>query len=240
MIIFQCPECLRCFTSEGFVSHPLRAFVPALQACGAADCGGVQAAWREAQRAKEAANALRLKQWRDKRARGSKGEVRDARPSCDRGGVWSPVKENEDDLRRVDAPAVADLGTCALSHAAEQARFVANGDGVSDCERMLEILFGDPDKGGFRVDDETRTSRGPWVSSHDLKYKHRIETPNSRASQLRGSGTLEAHPIVQRWRLDIDCRRNPARYSVCFCEHSERLAAENQRNLLQPLTKQGI
>lgn len=194
--IYQCPDCLRLYADGIWKPFPFRAFVPESRACGANDCAAMAADLQQAERDRMAR--------RRRQARPIPPPKRECR---------QPWKENDEDTRRPQG----------FSHAQEQSRFVAEGDGTSDCEKMLELLFGPPDT-GFRPDDPTRTSRGPWISSHDLKYTHGIETPNSRASQLRGSATLDSHPLVKQFDLDIDCRRNPAEYSVCFKEHSGRRA----------------
>jgi hypothetical protein len=121
-------------------------------------------------------------------------------------------------------PAVAN----GLSHKERQREWVGQGKGDGDNERMMELLCQ-----GFDLFDATRSARGKWISKQDFIFEHKILTPNSRASELRGSETHPGHPLVNEYRLEIDqCSdeeitgQSGSCYSVCFVEHSLRLARE--------------
>ncbi len=207
--ILQCGKCLRQHDGAGV----LRRFVPGvpeLVDCGRDDCAAVA----EQNRLDDAGRQQRRVQRRQARRDVSRHPSRDTRhaihPAC--------PPERPLPRRSVMGP--------DLPHAEQQRQFVASGAGNSDCEKMLGLLWE-----GFRADDPDRQARGPWITSHDLKFQHHIETPNSRASQLRGADSYPAHPLVRKHRLDVDCAVVAGKwsYSICFVEHSERLARERAK-----------
>jgi len=144
------------------------------------------------------------------------------------------LAESEDDFNETDGAALA--RSTQLNHSEQQAAFVAEGRGEDDGERMLELLFAPSAAGlgdGFDVSDPARVSRGRWVRADDLIHVHRINTPHSRASELRGgTKTHRGHPLVLQFNLEIDQMMigGFSCYSVCFKEHSERLKREKLRH----------
>jgi len=203
-LIQQCARCGRQHDGSGQVRRFV-ACVPQMADCGLPDCADVVERNRQ-----EDAGRQERRQARCGKPRHSSLVTRhQGHPACPE----PPLPR-----RSVTGP--------DLNHKDQQRQFVSSGAGSSDCEKMLELLWV-----GFQAYDPARQSRGEWISSHDLKFVHHIETPNSRASQLRGAESYEPHPLVSKHRLDIDCAVVDGKwsYSVCFIERSERLARERKK-----------
>jgi len=232
--IIQCDKCRRYVAGDSVFNFlaPSSAEYEAFKAaeypqgdCGRADCAD------HVQRNKSAEVAKTAKRVEWRRTHGSRGPKRGASRAPAR-----PVRSFTGPVRSSCPADTEPLEPAGLSHQDEQRRFAAAGDGDNDCERMIEILFagGDPrvakDTDFFRPEDPERRSIGKWVSRQDLVHLHGIETPNSRASQLRGCKSYDPHPLVRRFRLDIDTDKVDGEWSyrVCFIEHSERLNREQK------------
>jgi hypothetical protein len=234
LTIIQCEKCRRYVAGDSVFNFlaPSSAEYEAFKAaeypqgdCGRRDCE------EQVQRNKsaEAARTAKRVEWR--RTHGSRGPRRGSQASA------RPVRSFSGAVRSSCPPDTEPMQPSGLSHQEEQRRFMAAGDGDNDCEQMIEILFagGDPrraqDADFFRPEDPARQSIGKWVSRQDLVHKYGIETPNSRASQLRGCDSYDPHPLVKRFRLDIDSAKVDGEWSyrVCFIEHSERLKREQKQ-----------
>lgn len=131
--IYQCPECLRLFNAGGdWLPHPLRAFVPESAVCGAADCAGVAGELRQKERERTAQRLARRQSCRRSEVKGQRAEVSRA--------VRSPVKDNEEDTRRmanvgeVKAPA----GVTAREFSQED--FVASGAAEKSNQAIIEFF----------------------------------------------------------------------------------------------------
>lgn len=220
--VFSCPNCERLYDANGAVLSP-RLCVPVSKACGQNDCEEVRKekadmaqvirqsrqevlTQREAQRKHcSSPNADKMHQ---RRARALGGE-------CHRG--MPPERED------------CERDGSTLNQAEQQTRY-ANGDHAkSENERMLAELLRT-----FDLNDPTRTARSRWVSNKEWWDDFRIERPNSRASQLNGSRTIEPHPIIKMHRLRVDQRTRPGNgnvieRSLCYIEHSLFLARERRK-----------
>ncbi len=246
----QCGSCLRLHDGQRNIRPPKLVLDAFTESCGREDCEAVRRAIWEEQRVRT--EAMKKKAWQPiydrraarrencedrKTARGDGGSATGNRPTGRDGGhrpaATGARMPYADDDREFQNPAAAErqLRPTDLPHRERQAAFVASGAAESDNERMLELLWRD-----FIPEDKERRSRGVWISTQELIHRHKINTPHSRASQLRGSETLVPHPLVVKWRLDIDQCSDPAVtgqtgscYSVCFVERSERLRRERAR-----------
>lgn len=193
------------------------------------------------------------------------GSNRGFRSSCTPELARSPVKEDSRDPdpepeAREAAPGtsqrdVPTLGTARdggagvlplrpasaePTHQERQRLFAAEGKGDNQNELMLDLLLKEvhPEfPRGFDMAAVPRVGRGGWISKAELIHEHFIDTPNSRASELRGSETHPGHVLVNRWQLEIDNSSDGSVtgqpggvscYSVCFREHSYRIARERQ------------
>ncbi len=217
--IWQCEKCLRYFDAAmTMIETKPPGVVPDSFRCAEPDCGD-EAAKLLAQEALAAANRRQRKIDRRHAVNTHGGRpVREARlPYSEDVREWQGANAHE--------PPVA-AGRPQLAHADEQSRFSAEGDGVTDCNKMLAILAKK-----FNVADLSRTARGEWISNHALIYDYKIPNAHSRASQLRGSETLEQHPFIASHRLDVDTKwlAGGWHYSLCFIEHSERLKRERDK-----------
>ena len=221
--IHQCTVCLRYFEDGqvktagdllrqfGTLANCLEQFI-----CGRHDCATVC-------RAHQQADVERRQRRIARRSAKADGNT-EAR------FVRSPYAADEErefrDIAANEPPGVADPHP-QLAHGDEQARFSAEGDGVTDCNKMLDLLLKN-----FDANDSSRVSRGRWISNQDLIYVHKIPNAHSRASQLRGSETLPKHPFIEHHRLDVDTKwlAGGWHYSICFLEHSERLKREREKS----------
>ena len=253
--IYQCQVCNRQFLLEAaglgrltLLERP-RLVVPELELndepfhCGLADCAECAAANAQREQARlDRRMANRRERHEVKQQCQTARGQRDAAPNRGK-SPSSPARmpyKDADEEQTVSAinsapPVATNVGVVveqALSHKDRQRDFVAKGKGDNDNERMLELLFD-----GFYSTDPTRTSRGRWISKEDLIFKHGILTPNSRASELRGSESHIPHPLVEQFRLEIDNSSNAevtghaggvSCYSVCFIENSVRLEVERK------------
>lgn len=148
--IFQCEICLRQHDGAGKVLDFV-ACVPQSQDCGQDDCAEVKARRDRAEKTKR--EFRRSQTHSSQRHRGMEkksfthyGISRVFRSSC--------PPEDERNYNFENASPVSPEPP-QLNHADEQSRFVAEGDGVSDCNRMLAILARN-----FNAADASRTSRG--------------------------------------------------------------------------------
>lgn len=221
--VLQCGLCHRQHDGAGGLL-PSRLCVPSIVECGREDCAAVMEQILADQRAYLLRVKARQRDVGSKRKAGKavRGASRPAtfRSSCAPAEARNPLPVE----REVEAD---------LPHKERQAAFVAEGKGENDNEKMLELLFV-----GFNPADGSRRSRGRWIAADDLIHKEFINTPHSRASELRGSKTHVAHALVSRWRLEIDqCSDGAVTghvagascYSVCFLEHSKRLERERAK-----------
>ena len=86
----------------------------------------------------------------------------------------------------------------------------------------------------FDLHDATRTARSRWVTNAEWSERFGITRPNSRASQLNGSDTLQTHPLIKMHRLFVDSRVQPGTLqvwerSLCFVERSLHIARERKK-----------
>lgn len=210
--VFQCPACERQYAASGDWVIPPRICVPVMRDCGAEDCDAVKLANAERLVAARQSRREGLAQRRAQRKGCSKG-----RPSqmhqrsseaaqCHRG-----MPPERDD---------AEVNGSDLSHAEQQAEFASGQEATTQNEAMLAELLKT-----FDLHDPTRTARSRWVTNKEWQERFGITRPNSRASQLNGSDTLEQHPIIKMHRLFVDSRIMPGtaqvwERSLCYVEHS--------------------
>lgn len=253
-VILQCGLCHRQHDGAGAVLKFVPC-VPALMPCGLPDCAAIVERFLADEKAKRARRMVARAERRE-----GKQECRSAKAErCEPHGLHRKAETFERPPVRMPHPSDRDLPepsalagngdpdgvaipeprpltqgidlppvVSELPHKERQRDFVAQGKGDGDNERMMELLCD-----GFDLFDAARVARGPWISKQDFIYKHHIATPNSRASELRGSETHVGHPLVNEYRLEIDqssdkeiTKQEGSCYSVCFVEHSIRLARE--------------
>lgn len=220
--VFQCPACERWFAGSGdWLSR--RLCVPVMRDCGAQDCEMVAVA-----------KAQRIATIRQSHQEGL-AQRRALRKGCSKGRPKQMhQRSNETDVTQCHRGMpperdYAEVNGSALSHKEQQVEFANGHEATPQNQLMLGELLKT-----FDLHDPTRTARSRWVTNKEWQERFGITRPNSRASQLNGSDTLEQHPIIKMHRLFLDSRIMPGtaqvwERSLCYVEHSLFLARERRK-----------
>jgi hypothetical protein len=225
--IYQCARCRRFFAEGRVIQISMSEGLAAARGgnitsfdCHESDC--VDRARQNSQEDED-----QRQRWRARRCIAVPRAPR--RPAPD--GRPHPACPPERALPRRSVTGPDALFKAGSSPSENQLAYSTMGVGDSDCEKMLTLLFEKFDVIDPNRADSERASRGRWIPRSELVHTHGIETPNSRASQLRGCDTIRSHPLVKRHRLDVDTKflNGEWHYSICFIEHSERLAREQMK-----------
>jgi len=214
--VFSCPHCERLFDSNGVRLSP-QLCVPVSQECGRDDCAGVLAAKVAAAQARVVSKVAKRRERRE-------------RQHC-RTMHHGLKANNEGDCHRGMPPEREDseVDGHPLTHVSQQREFSTSDTAQSQNEAMLEELLRT-----FDLHDATRTARSRWVTNAEWSERFGITRPNSRASQLNGSDTLQTHPLIKMHRLFVDSRVQPGTLqvwerSLCFVERSLHIARERKK-----------
>lgn len=175
--IYQCPDCLRLFNAAGeWLAHPMRAFVPESQGCGAADCAEVTGALQQRERERVARRMERRKRGNveprtsNVERRTSNIEHRTSNVQRPRPGR-QPFKENDEDLRR-PAPVAVEAREVVTAREFGQEDYLASGAADSQNEKLLEF---------FRKPNNF----GRWFKATLLEDLSGARRMNNRAVDLR-------------------------------------------------------
>lgn len=214
--IFQCPNCQRQFTPEGFIRP--RMCVPIVQRCYQPDCA------HEQQQLANRRIAIAL----EMRERMAQGRARRLRQREQRQMHRRQTTTQAAECHRGMPPEQDDM--MHQSHAEQQAEFANSLEARTQNEAMLGELLKT-----FDLHDATRTARSRWITNKEWHERFGITRPNSRASQLNGADTLEPHPVIKMHRLYVDSRIQLGtsqvwERSLCYVEHSLALSRERKKS----------
>lgn len=225
--IFQCENCGAYCDAEGnrFAQRPEKIGLPesilACQVCAVNPRNEEAMAWNQAS---AVTPALPREAWRHtNQSRKQKPVARAAKsknpaaPAGDRPSCKSSRSDAMPECPR-GMPKELDDERCQVPSARRQVPeerpievgAATDAESLTQNEWFLQELLK-----SFLLADATRSGTSRWISNAELlqvctqQIPRGITRPNSRASQLNGSDTLEPHALMLEHRLFIECAGNP-------------------------------